>query len=76
MPSSSLNTLLLWKNQIVAKLGIDPAQAKGAIQAVIEFLKTKLPEGTNGMMDGAISGGEGGGSDPMEKAKGLLGGFF
>jgi hypothetical protein len=43
---------------------------------VIEFLKTKLPEGTNGMMDGAISGGEGGGSDLMEKAKGLVGGFF
>ncbi len=66
------------KNQIIAKLGIDPAQAEGAIHAVIEFVKTKLPEGMHGLIDGAINGGEGGaaGGDLLEQAKGLLGGFL
>jgi hypothetical protein len=70
------------KQQIMAKLGIDLAQAEGAIQTVIEFIKNKLPEGMHGLIDGAlhhsegVEGEEGGSGDLLEKAKSMLGGFF
>jgi hypothetical protein len=75
------------KNQIMAKLGIDITQAEGAIHTVIEFIKGKVPSTFHGLIDSALhhGGGEaaegeeaagGGAEDLLEKAKGMLGGFF
>lgn len=69
------------KNQIMSKLGIDLAQAEGAISTVLEFIKNKLPESMHGIIDSALhhggaEGEEGGAGDLLEKAKGLLGGFL
>ncbi len=68
------------KNQIMSKLGIDPAQAEGAISAVLEFIKGKLPDSMHGLIDSTLqAGGEGEGGDAADllgKAKDLLGGFL
>ena len=62
------------KNQIIAKLGIDPAQAEGAVQMVLNFLKEKLPESLHSTIDSALHGE--GASGLLDQAKGLLGGFL
>ena len=65
------------------KAGLDLDQAKGAIEAVLGFLKDKLPEPIAGQLDNFIGGGggEGGGLDIGDAlggigdmAKGLFGG--
>jgi hypothetical protein len=64
------------KNQIVAKLGLDPSQAQSTIEMVLNFVKDKLPENLRGMVDSALSGNSEGGSDVVDQAKNMLGGFF
>ncbi len=64
------------KNQIMEKLGINPEQAGGAIQMVLNFVKDKLPENLRGLVDNALTGEGGGASNLLDQAKGALGGFF
>lgn len=59
------------------KTGLDVSQAQGAIEAVLGFLKDKLPEPIAGQLDNLIGGdGDGGGLDLggiADMAKGLFG---
>ena len=61
------------------KTGLDVSQAKGAIEAVLGFLKDKLPEPIAGQIENFIGGdgdgGEGGGLD-IGDALGSIGGLF
>ncbi|MHB9034357.1 MAG: DUF2267 domain-containing protein [Anaerolineae bacterium] len=41
---------------IAQKLGISEAQANQAVQMVVAFLKSKLPEGIGGQLDAVLSG--------------------
>jgi len=70
-------------DQVVAKVGISPEQAKGSVSAVLEFLKGKLPGPIASQLDKFVGddddeGGEGddGGSNPLDAAKDALGGMF
>ena len=65
------------------KTGLDIDQAKGAIEAVLGFLKDKLPGPIGDQLDNFIGGGgddgdgDGGGLDVgglLDQAKGLFGG--
>ena len=56
----------------LAALGIDDDKIDGVIETVMEFFKSKLPEGMGGMLESL--GGEGGIDDLLKKAKGLFGG--
>jgi hypothetical protein len=61
------------------KTGLDIEQAQGAIEAVIDFIKDKLPAPIAGQIEGLL-GGEGGEGDGgivgkiSDMGKGLLGG--
>ena len=61
------------KNLLMEKVGLDGDKASGAIEVVVNFIKDKLPENLQGMVDGLISG-EGGGDNPLDAVKGLFGG--
>lgn len=56
----------------LAALGIADDKIDGVIETVMEFFKSKLPEGM-GRMLGSL-GAEGGMDDLLKKAKGLFGG--
>jgi ABC-type amino acid transport substrate-binding protein len=51
------------------KTGLPPDQAKAAAQAVLDFLKTKLPAPISSQIDGLLSGG----GDITKKIGGLFG---
>ena len=53
-------------------LGIDDDKIDGVIETVMEFFKSKLPDGMDGILNSL--GGEGGMDDLLKKAKGLSGG--
>ena len=55
------------------KTGLPQDQATQAAQAVIGFLKDKLPGPIASQIDGLLSGG--GDSGLMDQAKGMLGGL-
>lgn len=55
------------------KTGLPQDQATQAAQAVIGFLKDKLPGPIASQIDGLLSGG--GASGLMDQAKGMLGGL-
>jgi hypothetical protein len=60
--------------QVSAKTGISEDQAKSAVDTVLNFLKTKLPEPIAGQIDNVVGGGSGGGlGDLANKVGGLLG---
>jgi hypothetical protein len=63
------------KTQLMEKLGLDESTNTQAIETVLGFLKDKLPENVSGMLDSALSGGDGG-SGLMDAAKGKLGGML
>lgn len=46
-------------NKVSEKAGINPEQAKSAVGAVLEFIKTKMP-GLGEQISGMLSGGGGG----------------
>lgn len=46
---------------VAAKAGITPEQAQHAVEAVMHFVKEKLPAGLGGQIDGLLSGGGSGG---------------
>ena len=63
--------------QVTAKAGISEDQARSAVKAVLDFVKTRLPAPIAGQIENAISG-EGGGiggtvGDIAGKVGGLLG---
>ena len=65
------------KQQLMEKIGLDADKSSSAIQIVVNFIKDKLPENLQGMVDKAIGGGgddDGEGGGALDKVKGLLGG--
>lgn len=44
-------------SKITARTGLQPEQAKGAAEAVLEFLKARLPPSIAGNLDSIVSGG-------------------
>ena len=67
-------------NFVVEKTGLSQDQAASAVNAVVGFIKDKLPEGMQGMVDSVIGGGgsgdSAGGGDIMGQATSMLGGMF
>jgi hypothetical protein len=65
-------------NTVAEKTGLSPEQARSAAEAVIGFLKDKLPEPAASMVGGVVGGGnaEGEGGGLMDQASGMLGGMF
>lgn len=61
--------------QVVSKAGINGEQAKSAVDAVIGFLKERLPGPIADQIEGLISGDEGAAKGLEDLAKGL-GGLF
>jgi hypothetical protein len=61
--------------QVSAKTGISEEQARGAVETVLGFLKTRLPAPLAGQIDNVIGGGEssaGGLTDIAKKAGGIF----
>ena len=56
------------------KLGLDAGKAQQAVETVVNFIKSKLPESMHQPIDAAISGGNV--QDMMKDAGGKLSGFF
>lgn len=56
------------------KLGVDAGKAQEAVETVVNFLKSKLPESMHQPIDAAISGGNVQGM--LQGAAGKLGGLF
>lgn len=56
------------------KLGIDAGKAQEAVQTVVNFIKSKLPESMHQPIDAAVSGENV--QDMLKGAAGKLGGFF
>jgi len=65
---------------VADKTGLPADKAQGAIEAVLDFLKDKLPEPIAGQLENFIGGedsDEGGGiGDLLDKGKGMLGGML
>ena len=65
--------------EISTKTGITDAQARQAVQMVVNFVKQRLPPQLAGQVD-ALLAGQGatgqGGNDMMGQAMGELGGMF
>ena len=59
-------------NQVAEKTGLAPAQAKVAVDTVLDFLKDKLPAPVAGQIDAVLEGG----SDLTSGLGGALGGMF
>lgn len=56
---------------VMQKTGINEEQARGAVTAVIDFLKQKLPAPIAGQIDGVLSGS--GVGDALKGLGGLFG---
>jgi hypothetical protein len=67
-------------NMVKEKAGISEAQAKQAVETVVNFVKDKLPAGMQGQVDSFLAGKAGSGSSSMgDMAGGLkdkMGGMF
>ena len=60
--------------QIQQRTGIDEAQARGAADTVLGFLKERLPAPIAGQIDGIVGGGTSGtSSNPLSGGLGDLG---
>jgi len=62
--------------QVSAKTGLSPEQSKGAADAVISYLKSKLPAPIAGQIDGLLGGGTDAATGAMGKVTGALGNVF
>lgn len=63
--------------QIIAKTGISEANARSAIETVVNFLKAKLPGPLAGQVDSALSSASGAlGSVDLGNITSGLGGLF
>ncbi len=59
----------------LAALGIGDDQIDGVIETVVDFVKDKLPDGMEGMLDSVLKGEMPDvGGDMLDKVKGLFGG--
>lgn len=64
-------------NQIVSKTGISEANARSAVETVVNFLKTKLPAPIAGHVDSALgSAGSALGNVDLGNLGGSIGGLF
>ena len=63
------------KQQLIAKLGVDEATADSAIEMVLGFVKEKLPENMQGMVDSALAE-DGEGNSTADSAIDAVKGFF
>ncbi len=59
-------------NQVSEKTGLAPAQAKVAVDTVLDFLKDRLPEPVAGQIDAVLEGG----GDLTSGLGGALAGMF
>jgi hypothetical protein len=62
-------------NSVAAKTGLSPEQARSAADAVIGFLKERLPAPAASALDSAIGGGSGEGGGLADSASNMLGGL-
>jgi hypothetical protein len=62
--------------QVTERTGISEQQARGAVDTVLGFLKTRLPEPIAGQLDGLVGGAGGAVGGLADKAGGLLGGML
>jgi len=62
------------KKQLMDKLGLDEGSSQQAIDMVLGFVKEKLPENVQGLVDSVASGEMPDTGDLLDKAKGLFGG--
>lgn len=68
-------------NIVVQKTGMSPEDARKAVMAVVDALKSKLPPAIASHVDSLLSGGGAGGGGSLadeagELLKGKLGGLF
>jgi hypothetical protein len=61
--------------QVVEKTGISEAQARGAVDTVVGFLKNRLPAPLAGQVDGVLGGASGAVGGLADKAGDVLGGL-
>lgn len=59
-------------NLVVQRTGLSPEQAQQAVQAVMDFLKTKLPAPIATHLDALLIGGAAGGLGGLEAEAGEL----
>lgn len=62
------------KKLLMDKLGLDEATSQQAIDTVLGFVKEKLPDDVQGIVDAAANGEMPDTGDLLSKAKGLFGG--
>ena len=58
----------------LAALGLNENQIDGVIEAFVDFIKGKLPDGMEGMVQGLLDGGCSDANALLDQAKGLFGG--
>jgi hypothetical protein len=61
--------------QVTERTGISEQQARGAVETVLGFLKTRLPEPIAGQLDGLVGGAGGAVGGLADKAGDVLGGL-
>ena len=61
--------------QVVERTGISEQQARSAVDTVLGFLKTRLPEPIAGQLDGLVGGASGAAGGIAGAAGDLLGGL-
>ena len=59
----------------LSDLGLTDEQVKGSLEAFMDFLKSKVPSGMEGLLESALNGQAPDiGEDALKKAKGFFGG--
>ena len=61
------------KEKLLA-LGVKEDQIDGVIEVFVDFIKGKLPDGMEGMVQGLLDGDGSDANDLLDQAKGLFGG--
>lgn len=61
--------------QVTERTGISEQQARGAVDTVLGFLKTRLPEPLAGQLDGLVGGATGAAGGIAGAAGDVLGGL-
>lgn len=61
------------KEKLLA-LGVNEDQIDGVIEVFVDFIKGKLPDGMEGMVQGLLDGNGSDANDLLDQAKGLFGG--
>ncbi len=74
-PVLKINRLMDELKEKLAALGIGEDQVDGVIETVLGFIKDKMPDGMEGMLDSVLKGEMPDvGGDMLDKVKGLFGG--